>query len=127
MLKRMGPYLYLGFLDKITAKAKTRQGYKVNNVDQTFVNSDANPNSYFTFYFNPKNKPPVGYYKRCCYTPLMKTWLDVGVQVDPARHLPKSYFMQFEMHFGGCGGYAVNGYNTLANIKGAALGMRFGM
>lgn len=57
----------------------------------------------------------------------MKTWLDVGVQVDPARHLPKSYFMQFEMHFGGGGGYAVNGYNTLANIKGAALGMRFGM
>lgn len=57
----------------------------------------------------------------------MKTWLDVGVQVDPARHLPKSYFMQFEMHFGVGGRYAINGYNTLANIQGAALGMRFGM
>ena len=57
----------------------------------------------------------------------MKSWLDAGVQVDPARHLPKSYFMQFEMHFGGGGGYAINGYNTLANIQGAALGMRFGM
>eukprot|EP00105_Crassostrea_gigas_P042526 XP_019926674.1 PREDICTED: uncharacterized protein LOC105337497 [Crassostrea gigas] len=121
----MGPYLFLGFLDKITAKSKTRQGYKVNNVDQTFINCDANPNSYLTFYFNPQNKPPVGYYKRCCYTPLMKSWLDAGVQVDPARHLPKSYFMQFEMHFGGCGGYAINGYSTLANIQGAALGMRF--
>lgn len=123
--KRMEPYLYLGFLDRITAKSKTRQGYKVNNVDQTFINCDANPNSYLTFYFNPKNQHPVGYYKRCCYTPLMKSWLDVGVQVDPARHLPKSYFMQFEMHFGGCGGYAINGYSTLANIQGAALGMRF--
>lgn len=123
--KKMGPYLYLGFLDKDTAKAKNTQGYRVNDADQTFVNCDRNPNSYITFYFNPKSNLPDGYYKRCCYTPLMKTWLDVGVPVDPARQLPKSYFLQFEMHFGGCGGYAINGYNTLANIKGAALGMRF--
>lgn len=57
---------------------------------------------------------------------MMKTWLDAGVPVDSARQLPKSYFLRFEMHFGGCGGYAINGYNTLANIEGAALGMRFG-
>lgn len=123
--KKMGPYLYLGFLDSTTSKAKTRQGYRVNNVDQTFTNCDANPNSYLAFYFNPKNNPPVGYYRGCCYTQLMKTWLDVGVQVDSVRELPKSYFMLFEMHFGGCGGYAINGYKSLANIKGAALGMRF--
>uniref|UniRef100_A0A8W8LX03 Uncharacterized protein n=1 Tax=Magallana gigas TaxID=29159 RepID=A0A8W8LX03_MAGGI len=77
--KKMGPYLYLGFLDTITAKARTMQGYKVNNVDQTFVNCDANPNSYFTVYFNPKNQHPVGYYKRGSYAPLMKSWLDAGV------------------------------------------------
>lgn len=123
---KMGPYLYLGFLDGNTAKARNTQGYRVNDADQTFVNCDGNPNSYLTFYFNPKSNPPVGYYKKCCYTPMMKTWLDAGVPVDSARQLPKSYFLQFEMHFGGCGGYAINGYNTLANIEGAALGMRFG-
>lgn len=56
----------------------------------------------------------------------MKTWLDAGVPVEPARQLPKSYVLQFEMYFGCCSRYAINGYNILKNIDGAALGMRFG-
>ncbi|XP_062578907.1 uncharacterized protein LOC134240851 [Saccostrea cucullata] len=123
--KQMGPYLYLGFLDANTAKSKSTQGYRVNNTDQTFRNCDANPNSYMAFYFNKGNKSPVGYYKKCCYTPLMKKWIDVGVRMNQAIQLPQSYFLQFEMHMGGCGGYVVSGYNTLASIDGASLGMRF--
>ncbi|XP_062585831.1 uncharacterized protein LOC134247494, partial [Saccostrea cucullata] len=123
--KQMGPYLYLGFLDASTARSRSTQGYSVNNADQTFRNCDANPNSYMAFYFNKGNKSPVGYYKKCCYTPLMKKWIDIGVPVNRANQLPQSYFLQFEMHMGGCGGYVVSGYNTLASIRGASLGMRF--
>ncbi|XP_048743671.2 uncharacterized protein LOC125657080 isoform X2 [Ostrea edulis] len=122
---RMKPYLYLGFLDIVTAKSRSTQGYNVNAADQTFRNCDANPNSYLAFYFNKQNRAPVGYYKKCCYTSLMKKWIDVGIPVNRANYLPEAYFLQFEMHMGGCGGYVVSGYNSLANVGGASLGMRF--
>ena len=124
--KRMGPYIYLGFLDQITAKSRTKQGYRVNDADQTFVNCDSNPNSYIAFYFNPKKNSPVGYYKRFSYGPMMTKWLDDAVPVNSYKKLPDSYFLQFEMHLGGCGGYMVSGYKTLNDVDGASLGMRFG-
>jgi hypothetical protein len=53
----------------------------------------------------------------------MRDWIDVGKKAS--KYLPYNYFYQFEMHMGGCGGYAINGYNTFNDIVGAALGFRF--
>ncbi|XP_060599751.1 uncharacterized protein LOC132753328 [Ruditapes philippinarum] len=118
-----GPYIYLGFLPASIARSKTKQGYRANDVDYTFTNCDANPNSYLAFFVNPNHNDPYGYYKRCCYTKLMRDWIDVGKKAS--KYLPYNYFYQFEMHMGGCGGYAINGYNTFNDIVGAALGFRF--
>ena len=43
-------YLFVGFLDKATARARTVQGWRADGKDITFQNCDANPNSYFAFY-----------------------------------------------------------------------------
>ena len=56
----------------------------------------------------------------------MTKWLDDAVPVNYYKKLPVSYFSQFEMHLGGCGGYIVSGYKTLSDVDGASLGMRFG-
>jgi hypothetical protein len=119
-----GPYIYLGFLPTSIAKSKTTQGYRANDVDYTFTNCDANPNSYLAFFVNPNNNDPNGYYKRGGQDKLMSDWIDVGKKAS--KYLPCNYFYQFEMNMGGFGGYAINGYNTLNDIVGAALGFRFG-
>ncbi|XP_045214077.2 uncharacterized protein LOC123564503 [Mercenaria mercenaria] len=119
----MGPYLYLGFLPIHVARSRSIQGYMANYRDYTFRNCDSNPNSYLAFFINPNHRNPNGYYKRCCYSKLMRDWINVGRTAS--EDLPSDYFFQFEMHMGGCGGYAINGHNTLRDIIGAALGMRF--
>lgn len=117
------PYLYLGFLPISVAGGKSQQGYSANGVDQTFSNCDANPNSYLAFFFDDNNGNPTDYHVSCCYTPLMRAWIDAG---KPAKNnLRNDYFLKFEMHMGGCGGYVINGYNSFNDISGAALGMRF--
>ena len=52
-------FLYVGFLDKATANAHTKQGWKVDDNEITFTNCDKNPNSYYTFYptLNYTSKP----------------------------------------------------------------------
>lgn len=117
------PYLYLGFLPLNEARQFSVQGYKANGLDFTFGNCDTNPNSYLAFFFNVKNGQPTTYHTRCCYFKLMRDWIDIA---GPAsNNLPSEFFFNFEMHMGGCGGYAINGYSTLQDISGAALGMRF--
>ncbi|XP_045172360.2 uncharacterized protein LOC123534256 [Mercenaria mercenaria] len=121
----MGPFLYLGFLPRSIANQKSIQGYNANGKDFTFTNCNKNPNSYLAFFFNPSNGNPTNYHLRCCYTKLMQDWINEGKTAS--SDLSQSYFFQFEMHMGGCGGYAINGYNKLSNIGGAALGMRFSL
>lgn len=122
--KRLGPYLFLGFLPKSVARQKTVQGYKVNNEEVSFKNCDANGNSYMAFFFDPNNGTPNGYYKKCCYNWRMRKWADLGT---PTTHtLSLEYFFQTEMHLGGCGGYSLTGLKTQADIQGVALGMYFG-
>lgn len=52
--EKLTPYLYVGFLPKSKASFNNTQGYRAANKDFEFPNCDANPNSYFVFYFNPK-------------------------------------------------------------------------
>ncbi|XP_060599750.1 uncharacterized protein LOC132753327 [Ruditapes philippinarum] len=119
-----GSYLYVGFLPISIAASKSTQGYRANGNDFTFSNCDSNPNSYLALFVNHNNNDPNGKYKKCCYKPLMRFWIEDAANQAP-NYIPCNYFYQFEMHMGGCGGYAINGYNTLDDIVGAALGFRF--
>ncbi|XP_060570405.1 uncharacterized protein LOC132728751 [Ruditapes philippinarum] len=119
-----GSYLYVGFLPISIAASRSTQGYRANGNDFTFKNCDKNPNSYLALFVNPNNNAPHGKYRNCCYKPLMRNWIE-DVATQAPNYIPDNYFYQFEMHMGGCGGYAINGYNTLDDILGAALGFRF--
>lgn len=118
------PFLYLGFLPIYEANQTSTQGYNAEAQDYTFVNCDSNPNSYLAFFFNENNGQPTSYHIACCYSTLMRNWINVAKPAS--NYLPWDYFFNFEMHMGGCGGYAINGFNTLIDIDGAALGLRFG-
>ncbi|XP_053374892.1 uncharacterized protein LOC123534176 [Mercenaria mercenaria] len=119
----MAPYIYLGFLPSSIASQRNKQGYSANGRAFTFTNCDSNPNSYLAFFFNKYDAEPTSYHTRCCYSNLMRNWIDESVPAYTI--LPPQYFFPFEMHMGGCGGYAINGYSTLKDISGAALGIRF--
>ena len=45
--------------------------------------------------------------------------------VPQSRYLCPSYFMFYEMHMGGCGGYFTSSHGVNYNIQGAALGLGF--
>ncbi|XP_060598227.1 laminin subunit alpha-1-like [Ruditapes philippinarum] len=120
----MGPYLYLGFLPTAFASSPTIQGYRANGTDYTFSNCDDTPNSYLAFFVNPNNNDPTDKHLSCCYTPLMRYWIEDAAN-QASNYIPWDYFYQFEMSMGGCSGYAINGYNTLVDIVGATLGFRF--
>lgn len=120
----LAPYLYLGFLPVSLANHVNPQGYRANGQDFNFVNCDRNPNSYFVFYFNPNHKLPVGYVNRCCESTLMHSWITVAHTLPAAYSMPDEFYFDYEIHFGGCGGYAFIHHHN--DINGAALGVRFG-
>lgn len=122
--RTMAPYLFLGLLPKSIARAKNIQGYRANDQDFLFTNCDRVPHSYVAFFFNPNYKSPTDYHLSCCHSSLMMSWLNEGIPAS--TYLSHCYAFQFEMHMGGCGGYAVNGFTEMETICGAALGMRFG-
>jgi hypothetical protein len=120
----MAPYLYLGFLPKSVAASRTQQGYRAGGTDYAFTNCDANANSYMALYFNPKNLDPKGYYRTCCNTPLMNHWVSHAKPVPVQKDMPRQFYMDFEMHMGGCGGYTVG--QSYSQVDSIALGLRFG-
>ncbi|KAJ8319588.1 hypothetical protein KUTeg_002861 [Tegillarca granosa] len=121
---KMSPYIYLGFLPVSMAKNTNTQGYRANGVNHEYQNCDANPNSYLVFYFNPHNIGPSGYYTGCCNTPLMHQWIDHATVLPHNKYLDPHFYFFFEMHMGGCGGYAIPQEYT--DVQGAAIGFRFG-
>lgn len=120
---KMSPYIYLGFLPVSMAKNTNTQGYRANGVNHEYQNCDANPNSYLVFYFNPHNIGPSGYYTGCCNTPLMHQWIDHATVLPHNKYLDPHFYFFFEMHMGGCGGYAIPQEYT--DVQGAAIGFRF--
>lgn len=120
----LAPYLYLGFLPISLANHVNPQGYRANSQDFNFVNCDRNPNSYFVFYFNPNHKLPIGYVNRCCESTLMHSWITVAHTLPTAYNMPDEFYFDYEIHLGGCGGYAFIHHHN--DINGAALGVRFG-
>lgn len=121
----LAPYLYLGFLPISLANHVNPQGYRASSQDFRFTNCDRNPNSYFVFYFNPNHKAPTGYVNHCCESSLMHSWITVAQNLPSAYNMPDEFYFDYELHFGGCGGYAFIHHHN--DINGAALGVRFGM
>ena len=121
---KLGPYLYLGFLPAYAANHVQPQGYQANGIDYLYGNCDGNPNSYIAFYFNPKFNKEVGYSMLNYDWPLMHGWVDQARDLPRVYHMPSDFFFLYEMHMGGCGGYAIAHHYD--NILGAALGFPFG-
>ncbi|KAL3878205.1 hypothetical protein ACJMK2_030573, partial [Sinanodonta woodiana] len=108
------PYFYLGFLPTSTANlSKTIQGYRANDKDFEFQNCNGHANSYIVFYTENQNIDPTSN-----QSPFMMGWINNAYYVTAEQYLPDDYFMQFEMHMGGCGGLmrSLNSgsYTTLA-------------
>ena len=118
-----GPYLYLGLLpiDNITHLNDT-QGYSVNGIDYTFTNCDGNPNSYFVLLFN---KNGSNFTRPGGANVFMRRWKDQAAVVAPENELPDDFFSQFEMHFGGCGGFLTS--DALSDLFGVTIGLRYGL
>jgi len=114
------PYFFLGFLPVKLAKNKNIQGYRAAGKDFTFRNCDANPNSYLTFYFNPRNKKPrtTGWSNR-----FITEWIRYSTLLEYPQYMDRSFYMDWEMHMGGCGGLATS---RVVSYTKAALGIPFG-
>ena len=113
-------YLYLGILDRVTARAKgARQGYKSNGREVTFINCDANPNSYIVLYPNHKKLKPSSYFGG---DGVFQRWKNTFIRVQAGLEMPDKYFFFTEMHFGGCGAYVSS--NRWGPLTGSAIGVR---
>lgn len=112
------PYLFLGFLPINLAENGNSQGYRAKDMDFTFVNCDGNPNSYITFFFNPKlaSLGSVG-----STNDFMTHWITSSIAIEYPKYMDSSFYMDWEMHMGGCGGFLTS---KVLNIK-AALGLPF--
>ncbi|KAK3085536.1 hypothetical protein FSP39_004850, partial [Pinctada imbricata] len=117
----LGPYLYLGFLPISAANHVQPQGYRAGGRDFPFNNCDHNPNSYIAFYFNPNSHKENQYSDN---EPLMHQWINVARNIPTSSYMSDDYYFMYEMHMGGCGGYAFAHHYD--NLLGASLGLRFG-
>lgn len=118
----MTPYLYVGFLPKSKASFENTQGYRAANKDFEFKNCDANPNSYFVFYFNPKEIKK--YNNESVPNDFMRKWITVGTTIPKGDIMPPEFYFDYEIHMGGCGGLVFR--HQRDKEDGAALGLRFG-
>ncbi|XP_071131414.1 uncharacterized protein [Mytilus edulis] len=112
------PYLFLGFLPIKLSENRNSQRYRAKDMDFTFVNCDGNPNSYITFFFNPKHASPGSLGSA---NDFMTHWITSSTAIDYPQYMDSSFYMDWEMHMGGCGGFLTS---NVLNIK-AALGLPF--
>ncbi|XP_063423793.1 uncharacterized protein LOC134707716 isoform X2 [Mytilus trossulus] len=118
LTSQLHPYLFLGFLPINLAQNRNIQGYTAAGKDFTFRNCDSNPNSYITFLFDPKHgtigngHPPNAF---------MNGWISSSAVMEYPKYMDESFYMDWEMHMGGCGGLM---NSKVQSIK-AALGLPF--
>lgn len=116
----IGPYILIGYLPKMFANQKDMiQGFKANGREITFKNCDKNPQSYFALFanLNPDNpsKYPIG-------SGMIDNWLNSSLPHPSGTYMPEKYFFFFEIHQGGCGGYAQS--DRWSNYFGTAFGIK---
>jgi hypothetical protein len=113
-------FIYLGILNRFIARAKgATQGYKSNGKDVTFVNCDANPNSYIVLYPNHDKLKPSSYFGG---DGVFRRWRNTFIRVQAGLEMPHKYFYFTEMHFGGCGAYVSS--DRWGTLTGSAIGVR---
>ncbi|XP_063400125.1 uncharacterized protein LOC134684748 [Mytilus trossulus] len=117
--KIMSPYIFLGFLPISLATNNNTQGYRTAGVDYTFENSDTNPNSYITFYYNPNNSYPGRAGKSKIF---MTGWIDRSSLLAANKSMSADFYFDWEMHMGGGGGFMTS--QSVSNTR-AALGLPF--
>ena len=119
----MTPYLYLGFVPKSgVSHYQDTQGWRIQGKDYTFTNCDGTPNSYFTLLYNSQNET----YASSSFgkTSLLHVWYDYASATNSTDYIPDEFFAtQFEIHFGGCGGYQTS--TSFNDVAGASIGLRF--
>ena len=107
-------------------KARNTQGFLSNGQSVTFRNCDANPNSYFVFFPNHKEKTPSPYhgsnlvYER---SGVAVNWRRTGRKMPSHRTMPNDFIFLTELHFGGCGTYTSS--DRWREARGAAIGLRW--
>ena len=57
---------------------------------------------------------------------MVRAWFEDDQQVPLGRYLPLEYFLFYEMHMGGCGGYFTPSHGSMYGVAGASLGIGFG-
>ncbi|PIW02568.1 MAG: hypothetical protein COW42_00915, partial [Deltaproteobacteria bacterium CG17_big_fil_post_rev_8_21_14_2_50_63_7] len=101
----------------VAAAAGATQGLRSNGTDLTFVNCDANPNSYLEFY-----RTGASYSQASDYN-LAYAWRDTKLPLTDA--IPVNYFGFTAMHFGGCGTHSTSPYwSTYDGMLDAAMAVR---
>eukprot|EP00794_Sanderia_malayensis_P010074 gene10074-11103_t len=125
----LGPYIFLGMLPAAFARNKNTQGFYSNNKPVTFKNCDGNPNAFFAFYSNPKEKATSTSHAN---TPVYEkggvavNWRGTARRPYSGRRMPLDYFLLTEVLFGGCGCYTSSDrWLTSTNpALGTAIGLR---
>lgn len=125
------PYLFLGTPSNTTNIKHTTQGFISNNQHITYRNCDGNPNAYFAFFPNPRERPVSNYHgKNLVYEKVgvAVNWRHSAKRPPSTRRIPETFFMFTEMHYGGCGCYTSSDrwMNPVAMYKalGTAIGLR---
>ena len=128
--RHLGPYLYLATLPKSEANKRTKQGFKSNGREVSFTNCDANPNSYFAFFPNPRERAPSNYHRsNLVYerAGVAVNWRGTAKRPPSGRRMPLDFFLFTEMHFGGCGTYTSSDRWLLSGTRYKALGTAIGL
>ena len=116
-----GSYVEIEFIPRDVADvAGQTQGFRSNGQDLTFVNCDANPNSYFRFYQSGQtssHQPSTNDYN------MSYRWRNTKTAAQSP--IPADFYAYTELHQGGCGTFSTsNRWPAYDNTTGAALGIR---
>jgi len=118
------PYLYYGFLPIANASNYLAQGIKVNGVDLTFANCDANPQSQITIFPNFQELAPTSYLNPSSWAFCNQMVLS-ALDNPSGRVINPDYYMFGEFSFGGCACYTqTDRLKNSLNLLGIAIGFR---
>jgi len=98
--------------------------WQINGQNLTFVNCDANPNSYKALFPNFAERAPTTYLASSAFD--LCDDIRAALSLNPStRVMPGDYFMFAESHWGGCGCYTqTDGRPSIGTILNVAIGFR---
>jgi hypothetical protein len=121
-LNNLGPYLFFGFIPRLTAANYGTQGININGQNLQFNNCDANGNSHIILYPNFDEMPYNVAHSTYPYT-FSQEIFDRHLNNPSGRRMPVDYFMLAELVFGGCGAFSYTG-NIHSSVVATTIGFR---